>query len=78
MNDQFKRMQKLAGLITEGVEDKANDLEVKWTPEYYNRKKNNSEAYHEKGLADASYAKINGKKVKEIVGYFYDNDENED
>jgi hypothetical protein len=79
INEQFRRMQKIAGLITENESNESSDLEVKWAPEYYkNTKEYGGDAYHEMGLVDAPYAMVGDKKVKEIVGYFYDEDEEED
>lgn len=78
INEQFRRMQKIAGLITENESNESSNLEVKWTPEYHkNTKEYGGHAYHEMGLVDAPYAMVGGKKVKEIVGYFYDEDEEE-
>ena len=85
--NEIKKMQLLAGLITESeyreamIQD-SSDLKVKWTPEYYSAiKKYGDEAYDEKGLADGFTMK-NGKKVKEIVGYYVpegsDNSSNEE
>jgi hypothetical protein len=54
INEQFRRMQKIAGLITENESNESLDLEVKWTPEYYkNTKEYGGDAYHEMGLVDA-------------------------
>ena len=79
INEQFRRMQKIAGLITENESNESSDLEVKWAPEYYkNTKEYGDDAYHEMGLVTAPYAMVGDKKVKEIVGYFYDEDEEED
>ena len=79
INEQFNRMRKIAGLITENESNESSDLEVKWAPEYYkNTKEYGDDAYHEMGLVDAPYAMVGGEKVKEIVGYFYDEDEEED
>jgi hypothetical protein len=84
MDKQLLHMQKLAGLITESEYNEqmnkvgATGLRVEWTPEY-NAATNEygDEAYHEKGLADG-FEMINDEKVKEIIGYFYDEDEEED
>lgn len=84
VNEQFLKMQKLAGLITESEfksklnENESSDLKVEWTPEYYEATKNyGDEAYDEKGLANG-FQMRDGKKVKEIVGYYVPEDaENE-
>lgn len=77
LSEQFKRMQKLAGLITEAsINDKgeledfdfSDDLVVKYTPEYYQNEKRYDYFYCEKGLADDFHTE-DGKKVKYIVGY---------
>ncbi len=79
MNKETLRMQMLAGLITEGefqtrMNEDISDLKVEWTPEYYNAVKTyGDEAYDEKGLADGFELK-DGKKVKEIVGYYISED----
>ena len=75
MNKETLRMQMLSGIITEGeykakLNENISDLEVKWL-------KDNLEEYYEKGLAD-DFKTIDGKKVKEIVGYFEDEDGDED
>ena len=58
--------------MEEGLE--TNDLEVKWTPEYYERyEKYGDEAYDEKGLANR-FQMRDGKKVKEIIGYYVPED----
>ena len=44
------------------------DLTIKYTPEYYQNEKDYKFFYYEKGLADG-FEIINGKKVKEIIGY---------
>ena len=75
--EEFKRMQKLAGLINEAsISDKGeledfdfeNDLIVEYTPEYYQNIKNWKGFYCEKGLGSGFEIKDN-KKVKIIVGY---------
>tara|TARA_B110000503_G_C7165715_1_gene421822 strand:- start:1715 stop:2053 length:339 start_codon:yes stop_codon:yes gene_type:complete len=76
-------MQKLAGLITESEynekinEADATGLRVEWTPEYNSLMKIRDLTYHEKGLSN-KFEMINGEKVKEIIGYFYDEDDDED
>jgi hypothetical protein len=72
--NEIKRMQRLAGLINE---NESSDLEVKWTSKYLNNKKNDPYFYTEKGLA-SGFEMIGGQKVKEIVGYFEDEDGDED
>jgi hypothetical protein len=75
MTQEMLRMQMLAGIITEGqykekMDENISDLEVKWTPEYYEAtEKYGDEAYDEKGLADG-FQMRDDKKVKEIVGYY--------
>jgi hypothetical protein len=59
-------------------EQNTNGLKVEWTPEYYAAiDAYGDEAYHERGLAD-ELETVNGEKVKEIIGYFYDEDGDED
>ena len=58
------------GYMNEG---KNFDLEVKWTPKYTQ----NPSLYYEKGLAD-DFETVNNKKVKEIVGYFENENGDED
>ena len=72
--NEIKRMQRLAGLINE---NESYDLEVKQTSKYLNNEKNNPYFYIEKGLA-SGFEMIGGQKVKEIVGYFEDEDGDED
>jgi hypothetical protein len=51
-------------------ENESSDLKVEWTPEYHKAiKEYGDEAYDEKGLA-TGFTMKNGKKVKEIVGYY--------
>jgi hypothetical protein len=45
-----------------------NDLVVKYTPEYYQNEKDYKFFYCEKGLTN-NFTMMNGKKVKEIIGY---------
>ena len=45
-----------------------DDLVVKYTPNYYQNEKDYKFFYCEKGLVD-DFETINGKKVKEIIGY---------
>jgi hypothetical protein len=52
------------------LNENLSDLEVKWL-------KDNLEKYYEKGLAD-DFKTMDGKKVKEIIGYFEDEDGDED
>lgn len=54
-------------------EIETSDLEVKWTPKYTQ----NPSLYYEKGLAD-DFETVNNKKVKEIVGYFENENGDED
>ena len=61
--------------IEEGLE--TNDLEVKWTEKYLNNNKKDPYFYSEKGLA-SDFEMADDKKVKEIVGYFEDEDGDED
>jgi hypothetical protein len=78
------RMNQLAGLITEGqakkmiqiLNESSLDLKVKFTPEYIKNEKQDL-FYTEKGLADG-FEIMNGKKVKAIVGYFEDENGDED
>ena len=72
--NEIKRMQQLAGIINE---NESSDLEVKWTQEYLNNEKNDPYFYTEKGLA-SGFEMIKDQKVKEIVGYFEDEDGDED
>jgi hypothetical protein len=58
-------------------ENKSPDLEVKWTQEYLNNEKNDPYFYTEKGLA-SDFKMMGDQKVKEIVGYFEDEDGDED
>jgi hypothetical protein len=79
MNKETLRMQMLAGIITESqykvkLNENITELEVKWTPEYYERyEKYGDEAYDEKGLANR-FQMRDGKKVKEIIGYYVPED----
>lgn len=51
-------------------ENESSDLKVEWTPEYYKAiEEYGDEAYDEKGLA-TGFTMKNGKKVKEIIGYY--------
>lgn len=77
LSEEFKRMQKLAGLIKEvSVNDKGeledfnfeDDLVVRYTPEYYQNEENYKFFYCEKGLADG-FDTEDSKKVKYIIGY---------
>jgi hypothetical protein len=77
LSEEFKRMQKLAGLLNEAyINDKgeledfdpSEDLVVKYTPEYYQNEESYKFFYCERGLAD-SFSTENGKKVKHIIGY---------
>jgi hypothetical protein len=78
-DEYFATAQVKSNLNEEINENKSEDLEVKWTPEYYKNKEEYVEGYyHEMGLVNAPYAMVGNKKVKEIVGYFYDDEENED
>ena len=83
LSEEFLKMQKLAGLITESefkvkLNENITGLKVEWIPEYYEAtEKYGDEAYDEKGLANGFKMK-DGKKVKEIVGYYVPEDaENE-
>ena len=83
MNNEFKRMIKLAGLTEIKVNQpeknriRFGEFYAEKTPEYYETiKKYGDNAYHEIGLAD-DFKEIRGKKVKEILGYFEYNEENE-
>jgi hypothetical protein len=74
--NEIARMKRIAGIITESQYKEAietSDLEVKWTPVYTQ----DPDKYYEKGLAD-DFETINGKKVKEIVGYYEDENGDED
>ena len=81
--NEIKKMQLLAGLITESeyreslMNENVEDLKVEWTPEYQSNEKKDPYFYTEKGLADG-FKMINGKKVKEIIGYFEDEQGGED
>jgi hypothetical protein len=80
--NEIHRMQQLAGILKESqldevsINDKGeiedfnfeDDLVVKYTPNYYQNEKDYKFFYCEKGLAD-DFILINGKKVKEIIGY---------
>jgi hypothetical protein len=82
MNKEQLRMQMLAGVITEGqykakLNENLSDLKVEWTPEYLENRKKDDDYYYEKGLSD-NFEIINGEKVKEIVGYFEDEEGDED
>lgn len=79
LSEEFRRMQKLAGLTNEVfINDKGeledfstdftNDLVVKYAPGYYQNEKRYKFFYCEKGLADG-FDTEDGKKVKYIVGY---------
>ena len=81
-NKETLRMQMLAGVITEGqykkmLNENISDLKVEWTPEYLENKKKDRNFYYEKGLSD-TFEIINGEKIKEIVGYFEDEEGDED
>ena len=54
-------------------ENESSDLEVKWTSKY----KRKPDLYYEKGLA-SEFEMIGDQKIKEIVGYFEDEDGDED
>jgi hypothetical protein len=69
LNEEFIHMQKLAGIIKESVNE-SNDLKVKWLKTDLNK-------YYEKGLANG-FEMVNGKKVKEIIGYYEDEKGNEE
>jgi hypothetical protein len=77
--EEAEKLEKMLQDPSKLNENKSEDLEVKWTPEYYKNKEEYVEGYyHEMGLVNAPYAMVGNKKVKEIVGYFYDDEENED
>ncbi len=82
MTQEQLRMQMLAGIITEGqykrrLNENISDLEVKWTPEYLENIQKDEYYYTEKGLAD-NFKMVDDEKVKEIVGYFEDENGDED
>jgi hypothetical protein len=58
-------------------ENESSDLTVKWTKVYLDNENKDPYFYTEKGLADG-FEMIKGQKVKEIVGYFEDEDGDED
>lgn len=77
LSEEFRRMQKLAGLLNEAsINDRGeledfnseDDLVVRYTPNYYQNEKDYKFFYCEKGLADG-FKMENGKKIKQIVGY---------
>lgn len=78
MNNNFNLKKFLAEGKLLKENENTSDLEVKWTPEYYEAtEKYGDEAYDEKGLANRFKMK-DGKKVKEIIGYYVPEDaENE-
>jgi len=82
--NEIKRMQRLAGLITESEyqkslaeEQSSDDLAVKWTKRYLDNEKKDPYFYNEKGLLNG-FEMVDGKKVKEIIGYFDDTKGDED
>jgi len=74
MNNNFNLKQFLAEGKMLKENENASDLEVKWTPEYYEAtEKYGDEAYDEKGLV-IGFQMRDGKKVKEIIGYYIPED----
>jgi hypothetical protein len=87
MNESLEilKMKKLAGLLTEGeyakallreMEETTEGIEVEWAKDKL-KDIFMTDKYYEKGLLDAS-SMMDGKKVKEIVGYFDDENGNEE
>jgi hypothetical protein len=82
---EILRMKKLAGLLTEGeyakallreMEETTEGIKVEWAKDKL-KDIFMTDKYYEKGLLDAS-SMMDGKKVKEIVGYFDDENGNEE
>jgi hypothetical protein len=65
INEEFKRMQQLAGIqLNEIKVIPPSDLKIKWLT-------TDLDEYYEKGLADG-FNMVDGKKVKVIIGYYED------
>jgi hypothetical protein len=82
---EILKMKKLAGLLTEGeyakallreIEETTEGIKVEWAKDKL-KDIFMTDKYYEKGLLDAS-SMMDGKKVKEIVGYFDDENGNEE
>jgi len=82
---EILKMKKLAGLLSEGqyskallreMEETAEGIKVEWSKDKL-KDIFMTDKYYEKGLLDTS-TMMGGKKVKEIVGYFEDENGEED
>jgi hypothetical protein len=82
---EILKMKKLAGLLTEGeyakallreMEETTEGIKVEWAKDKL-KDIFMTDKYYEKGLLDTS-TMMGGKKVKEIVGYFEDENGEED
>ena len=71
---QFLVENKLGAYSKLKENSSSDDLVVKWTKRYLNNEKNDPYFYTEKGLADG-FEVIGGQKVKEIIGYDEDDDD---
>jgi len=68
-----KEAEKLKQMLQSG----GDDLAVKWTKRYLDNEKKDPYFYNEKGLLNG-FEMVDGKKVKEIIGYFDDTKGDED